>query len=329
MKKTISLILAFVLVFSVVGCKSSGKVLDYNLDEYVTLAPYSGLTIDKNSTEYKMGIAYSNYANLQNIGEMFDDEELTEGNVQEIDTVNIDYIGKKDGIAFDGGTAEGYELTIGSSSFIKGFELGLIGKKVGETVDLNLTFPEDYSAKELAGEDVVFTVTINSIRRPILPEITDDLAKKLGFDTATAYNKGLEEAYVTNLVWTNAVQNATVINYPEKELEDYIEDNMKAVKKEAEESGTTLEKYLSSNGLTEEIYREYLVDYAKSFVLQKMIFDSISRKENIEVSDEELASLIKENYGSADITEEDRLWVYEKALQEKVCEFLISKASIA
>jgi len=125
MKRLFCLLLSVLLVLSFSGCKKSGVVFDCNLDEYVTLAPYDGCVIDTNSTDYQMGIAYTNYSNLQNAGEMFDDEELTSGEVKPLDTVNIDYVGKKDGVAFEGGTAAGYDLTIGSSSFIDGFEEGL------------------------------------------------------------------------------------------------------------------------------------------------------------------------------------------------------------
>ena len=97
-----------------------------------------------------------------------------EGTVENGDNVNIDYVGKKDGEAFEGGTAEGQDLVIGSGSFIDGFEEGLIGKEIGSTVDLNLTFPEDYGVEELNGADVVFTVTINYVSQ--MPEITDEIA---------------------------------------------------------------------------------------------------------------------------------------------------------
>ena len=93
--------------------------------------------------------------------------------VESGDTVNIDFEGKKDGVAFDGGTSQGYNLTIGSGSFIDGFEDGLIGVNVGDTVDLNLTFPEGYQNADLAGQDVVFTVTVNFICASNSSEMVD------------------------------------------------------------------------------------------------------------------------------------------------------------
>ena len=331
MKKIICLILSLLTIFCFAACKSedSGKILDYNLDEYITLPSYDILTIDKNGNEYKMGLEYANYSNIQNTGATFEHEELTEGVVKANDTVNIDYVGKKDGVAFEGGTAKGYDLTIGSSSFIEGFELGLIGVKVGDTVDLNLTFPENYNATELAGKDVVFTVTVNSISRPVMPKMTDELIKKLGFATENEYKENLEKTYLSNFVWTKTVRNTNVIKYPQKEIEQYIDANVAAISSDATSAGVTLEEYLSTNGLTEALYREYLVDYARSFILQKMVFYSIARKEGIEVSDSELKKLLEEAYGSDDVTEDDKNWVYEKELQQRVCEFLISKAKIS
>lgn len=103
-------------------------------------------------------------------------EEVTEGTVEEGDTANIDYEGKLHGEAFEGGTAKEYGSEIGSGTFIPGFEDGLVGVKIGDTVDLPLTFPENYT-EELAGKDVVFTVTVNSVKR--MPELTDDLVNQI------------------------------------------------------------------------------------------------------------------------------------------------------
>ena len=328
-KKIISVILVAMTVLSFSACKSSGKVFDYNLDEYIKLAPYDACVIDKNSVDYKMAVDYTNYSNLQEIGYEFQTEELESGVVAPLDTANIDYIGKKDGVAFDGGTAAGQGLTIGSSSFIEGFESGLVGKKIGETVDLDLTFPENYHEESLAGAKVVFTVTINSVERPTMPEITADLAKKLGYNSAEEYKEKIQSSYLLEYVWNKAVSGAEVIKYPEKEVNEYIEDSMADLRKEAEQNGTTLQNYLNANGLTEELYREYLMDYAKSFTMQRMIFYSIARKENIVVSDEEVDATVKEVYGEEKISSDGRNWVYESLLQKKVSEFLLDKAKIS
>ena len=132
-----------------------------DVSKYVTIGQYKGLSLD-NTVEAVTDDAVEGRVEqeLQNKA-----EEVTEGSVQEGDIVTINYVGTKDGVAFDGGTANNYELTIGSGTFIDGFEDGIIGMKKGETKDLDLTFPEEYSAEDLAGQEVTFKVTLQSFKR--------------------------------------------------------------------------------------------------------------------------------------------------------------------
>ena len=136
-----------------------GERPDYEAGRYVTLGQYKGLTIVLDGlevTEEEIDAYIEDAAAQAGLNQK-------EGTVKEGDVVNIDYSGKKDGVAFDGGTAQGAALEIGSGTFIPGFEEGLIGVNTGETVDLDLTFPENYGAEELAGAETVFTVTVNYI----------------------------------------------------------------------------------------------------------------------------------------------------------------------
>ena len=153
---------------------------DMDLTKYVTLGEYKGITVEVQSPEVSEAEvdAYIQYVTSS----MPATEEVTGRPVQEGDTVNIDYAGKyaDSGEAFDGGTAQGYDLVIGSHSFIDGFEDGLIGANIGDTLDLNLTFPEDYGHSELAGVDVIFTVTVNSIK--VKPDFDDAYAASLGIE---------------------------------------------------------------------------------------------------------------------------------------------------
>ena len=179
MKRLICFLMVTATVLGLAGCGKKAKRQLYNdkLSKYITLADYKGLKVDTKSDEFK-----KYYDNM--ISSDVSSNNLyvkkTEGTVANGDTANIDYTGKKDGVAFDGGTAEGYDLKIGSNSFIDGFESGLIGKKIGDTVDLNLKFPENYNSAELAGKAVVFTVKINYVkteeeRKP------EDYYSELGF----------------------------------------------------------------------------------------------------------------------------------------------------
>lgn len=143
-----------------------------DVSKYVTIGEYKGLTLDNTVEAVTDDMVDGRIKEeLQNKA-----EEVTEGSVQNGDVVTINYVGTKDGVAFDGGTANNYELTIGSGTFIDGFEDGIIGMKKGETKDLDLTFPEEYSSEELAGQEVVFKVTLQSFKRA--PELTDTWVAK-------------------------------------------------------------------------------------------------------------------------------------------------------
>lgn len=159
-----------------------------DVSKYITIGQYKGLTLD-NSVEAVTDDMVDGRVQeeLQNKA-----EEVTEGTVQNGDIVTINYVGTKDGVAFDGGTANNYELTIGSGTFIDGFEDGIIGMKKGQTKDLDLTFPEEYSSEELAGQEVVFKVTLQSFKRA--PELTDDwAAKNTDCKTAEDYKKEIQQ----------------------------------------------------------------------------------------------------------------------------------------
>lgn len=195
-KKTLGLLAAILSVCMLAGCgaKDTGDgtgaatdagtestaLKDMDVDKYVTLGEYKGLavsvdTVEVDEDEWDTLVNNVYYGNItaENGGIM--DRAVETG-----DTVNIDYEGKKDGVAFDGGTAQGYDLTIGSGNFIAGFEDGLIGVMPGETVDLDLTFPENYGNSDLAGQAVVFTVTVNYIQPAQDGEFSDEIISNFG-----------------------------------------------------------------------------------------------------------------------------------------------------
>ena len=149
MKRILSLTLIIFSLLTLLTACGKNKTILYSsadFDKVLTLAEYKGITIDTSSDEF---MAFYDNAIISDIKNNNLYVEKTEGTVQNGDIANIDFVGKKDGVTFDGGTAEGYELEIGSGSFIDGFESGLIGVEIGKTVDLNLTFPEDYGNEEI------------------------------------------------------------------------------------------------------------------------------------------------------------------------------------
>jgi len=220
-KKTLGLLAAILSVCMLAGCgaKDTGDgtgtstgtgtestaLKDMDVDKYVTLGEYKGLaasvdTVEVDEDEWDTLVNNVYYENItaENGGIM--DRAVETG-----DTVNIDYEGKKDDVAFDGGTAQGYDLTIGSGSFIAGFEDGLIGVMPGETVDLDLTFPENYGNSDLAGQAVVFTVTVNYIQPAQDGEFSDEIISNFGIDGVT--NEEELRQYAYDYLNENAQQN--------------------------------------------------------------------------------------------------------------------------
>jgi trigger factor len=279
---------------------------EYQALDYITLGDYKGLVVEVDPIEITDEDIDERIAQEIRYSEEGTDT-LTEGTVEEGDIANIDFEGKKDGVAFDGGTAEGYDLEIGSGSFIDGFEDGLIGVAIGDTVDLDLTFPENYGNEDLAGQDVVFTVTVNSIDR--VKELDDELASLLSDGEATTvdeyreYIKGIleEEALeerksqVEMDLLTQAAENITVDTYPQ-DLVDYEIDQLKDYYQYyATIYGMDLGTLLSSMlGITEEEFPEQAAEMVKENIRQEFCIDAIAETESLLPTGEELAAAYDE-----------------------------------
>ncbi|MCR5627546.1 MAG: trigger factor [Lachnospiraceae bacterium] len=285
----------------------------------VQLGDYKGLSISVNATavteealEDAIKDALMSEATLVDAGD---------GPVKDGDTVNIDYEGKKDGVAFDGGTAQGYNLVIGSGSFIDGFEDGLIGAKKGETKDLNLTFPADYHSADLAGADVVFTVKVNSISENEVPELTDEIAQKLNPDTKTAeeYKKYLEETMkeanedvARNDAYSNLLsqvaQSSSVVSgndIPSGLIDAIVESEKATFEATLQMYGTDINGYLTSQGITEADYDAQVREYAHAVAKQELLIRALAQAEGIEVTqadvDQQYEDMYKEyGYDSAE-----------------------------
>lgn len=336
------------LVLILTGCEYSDVVED-NPASYVQLGQYKGLEVELNDHEVtdeeleeEFNLLASNYSTTQIV---------EEGVVASGDVVNIDYEGKKDGVAFAGGTAQGTDLTIGSGTFIPGFEEGLIGVNVGDTVDLNLTFPEEYQSTELAGQDVVFTVKVNHIAKEILPEITDDFIKEISggeFATVEEYSKKLEEQIISEYaefqklqmyedLWNMAVDNATLVKeFPEEIRQEKISRMLINVQKYAASAGMSVDDFIQQQmGITREEYNKQAVEYAQVAVKESAVLAAICEKEGITLSDEEFEAAIDKyvkDYGYSsreDFTEtQDMNEFREYILTSMVQDFLAENAVI-
>lgn len=298
MKRIICCLLAALTVFGLAGCGKKAKRQLYNgkLSKYITLADYKGLKVDTKSDEFK---EYYNNVISSDVSSNDLYVKKTEGTVANGDTANIDYTGKKDGVTFDGGTAEGYDLKIGSNSFIDGFETGLIGKKIGGTVDLNLTFPENYNSAELAGKAVVFTVKINYVkteeeRKP------EDYYSELGFKSLDKYTADVTERAVKNYLLDKVKSGSKIKEYPQTEIDTMYGSYKNMVEQNLKSSyGVDLATYLTSNNMTEESFKEDLVkNQIKPAMDEQMVAYSILDNEKLGLKDEEINKKIDETVKS-------------------------------
>ncbi|HKL12419.1 MAG TPA: trigger factor [Halanaerobiales bacterium] len=225
--------------------------------------------------------------------------------VEEGDFVIIDFEGKKDGEPFPGGSAEEYSLEIGSNTFIPGFEEQLIGAKVGDELELNITFPEDYNAKDLAGEEVVFDVEIKEIKEKELPELDDEFAKEVSdYETFEEYKESIKERlqenkeertqreYENKLI-EKASENAQV-NVPEKMVEDELNKMFQNFAQSVSQQGMEVQDYLDYMGTDEEGWKEQNKEAAENRTRSNLVLEAIAEKEDIEISEEEIEEQVQE-----------------------------------
>lgn len=360
-KKTLGLLAAILSVCMLAGCgaKDTGNgsetkaatdstaLKDMDVDKYVTLGEYKGLavsvdTVEVAEDEWDTLVNNVYYGNItaENGGIM--DRAVETG-----DTVNIDYEGKKDGVAFDGGTAQGYDLTIGSGNFIAGFEDGLIGVMPGETVDLDLTFPENYGNSDLAGQAVVFTVTVNYIQPAQDGEFSDEVISNFGIDGVTneeelrqyAYdylNENAQQNYETNVqqaVMDAFMANNTFTSVPEALVQKYSDAAESSITSMASAYGVdadTFTQYYYGQDLA-----TFLSTYAEQTAKQDIALQAVANKENLNISDEELDQMLQDRATAAGydttseyIGETSKEDYREYFLYDKVLDYLVENAQI-
>lgn len=265
------------------------------------------------------------------------------------DTATIDFVGKKDGEPFAGGSAEGYDLVIGSKSFIPGFEEQMEGMKIDEVRNIELSFPEDYYVSDLAGQPVVFEVTLHAIKRKTLPELNDEFVKDVSnFETVDAYKEDIKAmlteekaAEIKNRYKADVavkVTEQTDVVAPESQVKAEAENFMNDIRFQMSQQGINLEDYVKlTNGNMEDIEKECNAR-AESFVKQQIVFEAIAEAEGLEVSDEELEA---EYNKMADMYKQPVETIKEvftmrgqvslikrNLLLEKVSEFLLENAKI-
>ena len=355
MKKRLTAVLLVALVM-LAGCggydNTSMDITKIDVDSYIeTLGEYKGLTIE---TEPKMTITdntvddYINYV-LSASGQTSTTE--VDRAAKEGDIVNIDYEGIKDGVAFEGGTDTGYDLTLGSGQFIPGFEDGLIGYKKGDEVALNLTFPEDYR-EELAGAEVVFNGKINSVKEVTAATLTPEFIQGLGISGVTdeesfrsyikenletnaedSYRNGLRDGLITqiaeNTVFTDAELPVNLMNY-------YVGQIQNQDSTMASQYGVSLEEFVTTYYDMEfDAYEEQCRTQAETMLKDAIICEKIARIEDIKVPKKEAtesleSDAVKYGYESVDEYKQsfDEQDYRNYLLELKVMDYLLENANI-
>ncbi|MEA4969796.1 MAG: trigger factor [Candidatus Pelethousia sp.] len=310
----------------------------------VELGQYKGIEVEKhayNVTDEEVSTAIEQLR--EGIARMVDVERAVENG----DTVNLDYSGSVDGIKFDGGTAEGQTLVIGSGSFIPGFEEQMIGMAIGEEKEIEITFPAEYHAEHLAGKRAVFAVKVNGVQVRELPELDDEFAKDVSeFDTLDALRESkkqelLEQAAKNaktekeNDVVRQAVENATVV-IPEAMVERQIDNFLGDMRYRLSMQGLSLEDYLKYTNTDMAALRDQCRADSLVRVKSQLVIEAISKAENIQVTPEEISAKVAEyaarfNPETAEnfentLTEDDRLYFADQVMVDKTLAVMTDSA---
>lgn len=302
-----------------ISAKELLKATDYKVQKYVKLNDYMNMTVEV-SQDYTVDddTIKSYIESLIAENPVYEASDKT--TVESGDIVNIDYVGKVDGEEFTGGSAQGAHLTIGSGTFIDGFEDGLIGKNVGETVDLNLTFPDNYTNNTaLAGKDVVFTVTINSIDTATAIEYDDLTDEYISENFGVANLDELKSKAKSSLESTaeyykmQEVQPAVLaklleeceVTIPDGLLDQRIKEYKDRVNKAVEESGKSFEDYI---GQSEDDYYADLDSRMEESVKEELILEAIVRDMDLSISESDFNSFVEQFMSKYSFTSKDEFY---------------------
>ena len=224
--------------------------------------------------------------------------------VENGDTINLDYSGSIDGVKFDGGTAEGQTLVIGSNTFIPGFEDQLVGVKAGEEKDVKVTFPAEYHAKELAGKDAVFACKVNKIQKKELPELNDEFAQDVSeFDTMDEYRESVKSNLVSdkekaakNAKTNEAVDKlieASKMDIPDAMVASQAEQMYEDFARRLQSQGIPIDMYLQYQGSTEAKFKEDIKPQALKQIQERLVLEAVAEKADIKISDEDFDAEVK------------------------------------
>ena len=255
---------------------------------------------------------------IENLRMRYADLEIKEGNIESGDIAVIDFEGFKDGIAFEGGKGENYSLTIGSNTFIPGFEDALIGHKSGEKVDVKVTFPKDYQSEELKGQKAVFKVTIHEVKTKVLPELNEDFFLDLEMEDVKTKKDlekvteeqikarkeyDIENEYVDDIL--AEVAKNTTVDIPNELVEEEIDNMIHEYAHNLEHQGISLDMFYKYTNSDENALREQMRNDAETRVKYRFMLDEIAKLEKIEVSDKEASDEAEKLAKRYNITKEE------------------------
>lgn len=310
----------------------------------VTLGKYKGIelkkveyNVEEKDIDHEIGHMQERNARLVNVEDR---------PVEKNDTTVIDFEGFVDGVAFEGGKAENHELVIGSNTFIPGFEDQIIGMKIGEEKDINVTFPEEYFSKDLAGKPAVFKVKLHEIKKKELPAVDDEFAKDVSeFDTIKELKASIKEKleeenknkakYETEEEAIKTVCDNTEIDIPSGMIETETDNMIKDIEQRLMYQGLNFAQYLQMMGKTEEDMRKEMKEQAERQVKTKLVLGAIVEAEKIEATDEEVKAKLEEMatmYGKdakdLEANESLKAYIAESVKTEKAISFIVDNAKI-
>ena len=313
----------------------TGMELKYTIEVFVkpdvTLGDYKGVEVEKKVqavTEEAIN------ARIESDAERASSTmDVTDRAVQNGDIVNLNYAGSVDGVAFQGGTAENQTLTIGSGMFIPGFEEQMVGMNIGEEKDLEVTFPEQYHAEELAGKAAIFHVKVNGIQEKVRPELDDDFAADVSeFDTFEAYKANIVETLEKNERAEAEVEDALVqkvvdaadCDIPEAMIEDEVTSMVREMEMRMMYQGIRLQDYLQYTGQDEAQLRFGYKTEAKNRVKTQLVLEALAKAESIVASEEDVEATFADQAARMGREVEE----FKKSLSEGQVEYLKETATI-
>ncbi len=315
MKKIVAILLVAILMMTLlVGC-GKDRILYKNIkfENYLEVKDYLGIEVDTTTDGFA---EYYKKIFDMDIGDYSLYKEVKEGVVENGDIVNLDYEGKLDGVAFQGGTAQGYDLKIGSKTFIDDFEEELIGVAVGETKDVTAKFPENYGNAELNGKEAIFTCKINHIKKVMTEE---EAYEKMHFDSADDYKADIKKRAVKQYILDVVINNSKITDYPEKDSDLICEAIYEVQVDMYKEGGQDLEKLIIANNMTVENYKSQIATQMVPEMMKvNMVMYCIFDAEELELLESTLSS-----------QEIDQPAIAESyAVQDTVMEYLYDNAKI-